>query len=189
MLYDLLKQNNMSVHQCSKKAGIPYMTLLELVHGKTSLLRCNTSTAYRLAKALNISMEELIEPYTRWEIDTGSWDNYKSTLQHMLQDMGDKAFIRDAVKNKVPFYYYQQKKIKECLYLVSMTDYLCRINHIKPYAGFGPFRSLKLENTLYPTDILLLESLGIMEKSEAEKHAIPEFLRHNIIEGDIRNVC
>lgn len=86
------------------------MTLLELVHGKTSLLRCNTRTAYRLSLALNINMEDLIEPYAKWEIDTESWDNYKSALQHMLKNMGDKPFILDAVKNKVPFYYCQQKK-------------------------------------------------------------------------------
>lgn len=189
MLQDLLKQNNLTVHQCSKKAGIPYMTLLELVHGKTSLLRCNTRTAYRLSLALNINMEDLIEPYAKWEIDTESWDNYKSALQHMLKNMGDKPFILDAVKNKVPFYYCQQKKIKECLYLVAMIDYLCRVNHIKLYAGFEPFRSMKLEDPKYPTDILLIDALGVMDKSESLKYAIPEFLRHNIIEGDIRNVC
>lgn len=48
---------------------------------------------------------------------------------------------------------------------------------------------MKLEDPIYPTDILLIDALGVMDKSESLKHAIPEFLRHNIIEGDIRNVC
>ena len=52
------------------------------------------------------------------------------------------------------------------------------------------FRQCKLEKVLYPLSLQAM-SLAVGKKDmqkEAEKSAIPEFLRFNIIESDVRNV-
>ncbi len=189
MLYDLIIKKKMSIHQCAQLAGIPYTTLRELAHAQTSMLKCRADTLYHLSRALGVSMDELLMPYIRWEIGEASWENYKSTLQHRLKSEGDKAFVQDVVKNMVPFYYYMKKQFAACLYLVALTDYICREHGIKPFAGFEMFRSMKLKNPILPSDAIMAQLLGMKQDQNLIKNAIPEFSRHNIIEGDVRNVC
>lgn len=57
------------------------------------------------------------------------------------------------------------------------------------YAGYDEYRNCELDNLLLPQDVRLVGKLGIDLEKEAMKHAIPEFLQFNILEGDIRNVC
>lgn len=57
------------------------------------------------------------------------------------------------------------------------------------YAGYDEYRNYELDNLLLPQDVRLVGKLGIDLEKEAMKHAIPEFLQFNILEGDIRNVC
>ncbi len=61
MIADLLKKNNLSIYQCSKASGIPYTTLSEIVNGKNKISKCSGETLYKLAKVLNVSIEELLE--------------------------------------------------------------------------------------------------------------------------------
>lgn len=189
MLYDLIIKNNMSVYECSKRSGIPYTTLRELAHEQTSMMKCHADTLYRLSKALGVAMEELLRPYIRWEIGDASWENYKSTLQHRLKHEGDKAFILDVVRNMVPFYYYRKRQFAPCLYLVALTDYVCRENDVKLFEGFEVFRSMKLKDTILPADAVMMKLLGMEPDPDLVKNAIPEFVRHNIIEGNVRDVC
>ena len=57
------------------------------------------------------------------------------------------------------------------------------------YAGYDEYRNYELDNLLLPQDVRLVGKLGIDLEKEAMKHASPEFLQFNILEGDIRNVC
>ena len=57
------------------------------------------------------------------------------------------------------------------------------------YAGYDEYRNYELDNLLLPQDVRLVGKLGIDLEKEAMKHAIPEFLQFNILEGDIRNGC
>ncbi len=61
MLIDYIIKNNETVYSISKKTGIPYSTLNDLVIEKTDIKKCSADTLYRLAKYLNISMEKLYE--------------------------------------------------------------------------------------------------------------------------------
>lgn len=51
-------------------------------------------------------------------------------------------------------------------------------------------RSAKLQNVIYPAGVLAMcASFASNEPMvESLKEAIPEFLRHNIIEAEVRNV-
>lgn len=56
----LLAQQNISRYQLSKSSGIPWATLADICSGKTKLERCNGSTLQKLARALHVSIEDLL---------------------------------------------------------------------------------------------------------------------------------
>ncbi len=60
-LVAILKKKNISVYRCSKESNVPYTTLLDIVKGKTKIEKCTAETVYRLAKTLDVAMEELLE--------------------------------------------------------------------------------------------------------------------------------
>ena len=76
----LLKQQNLSTYQCSKVSGIPYTTLLELVKGKTSVEKCAAETIYRLASALNTTMDELYKKLRSAEVRV-AFETFKNKLK------------------------------------------------------------------------------------------------------------
>ncbi len=54
-----MKQKNLSRYELSKKSGIPYTTLTDLIQKRTRLEKSNAETVYKLSKAMGISMDEL----------------------------------------------------------------------------------------------------------------------------------
>ena len=56
---DWMKQKNLSRYELSKKSGIPYTTLTDLIQKRTRLEKSNAETVYKLSKAMGISMDEL----------------------------------------------------------------------------------------------------------------------------------
>ena len=56
-----LSDMGLSKYRLSKNTGIPYMTLNDICSGKTKLQNCTAETVYRLAKAMDTTMEELLE--------------------------------------------------------------------------------------------------------------------------------
>ena len=56
---DWMKQKNLSRYELSKKSGIPYTTLTDLIQKRTRLEKSSAETVYKLSKAMEISMDEL----------------------------------------------------------------------------------------------------------------------------------
>ena len=56
----LMEQKGITRYRLSKLSGVPYTTLGDICSGKTELKKCNAETVYRLAKALGVTMEELL---------------------------------------------------------------------------------------------------------------------------------
>ena len=173
---ETLKEKNMSVYRLAKESRIPYATVNDICTGKASLEKCSGETIYKLAKALELSMEELLTPCL--------------LERSRLKELGDLNFIMDTLESGDIRMYYEKKWYPESLYLLAMLDYISRENHIALDREFDDIRQCKLEIVLYPLSLQAM-SLAVgkqdMQK-EAEKSAIPEFLRFNIIESDVRNV-
>ncbi len=55
----ILNEKKISTYQCSRQSNIPYTTLLELVKEKNSIEKCSAETIYRLAKELDMTMDEI----------------------------------------------------------------------------------------------------------------------------------
>lgn len=60
-LSKILEKKNISQYRLSKESGIAQATISEICNHKADIKKCNVDTVYHIAKALNISMESLIE--------------------------------------------------------------------------------------------------------------------------------
>ena len=57
----IIRQSGMTKYKVAKLSGVPHATLNDLCSGKSRIEKCSAETLYRIAKALNVSMESLIE--------------------------------------------------------------------------------------------------------------------------------
>ena len=69
-LMSLLKEKQLSVYQCAKESHVPYTTLLDIVKGRTRIEKCTAETLYKLAKTLNVAMEEFLAECFKENEDT-----------------------------------------------------------------------------------------------------------------------
>ena len=187
MLERLLNERQMSVYQCAKLSGIPYTTLLEIVRGKTDIGKCSAETVYRLASVLNVAMEDLLRDTIEVRVD---FEIFKSNVCHLVKDLSDIDYIIETLKADDVNRYWNKKWYPEAFYLLAMVDYLSRVNELPLCTKYDEIRTHSLKEPLYPRDVMLAEmlhsELDVREKSRQE--AIPEFLRFNIIESEVRNV-
>ena len=58
---EILTQTGMTKYRLQKLSGVPHATLSDLCSGKTQIEKCSGETLYRLAKALQVPMEVLLE--------------------------------------------------------------------------------------------------------------------------------
>lgn len=61
VLTELMAQRDMTKYRLAMKAKIPHATLNDICSGKTKIEKCSAETVYKLASALNVSMETLTE--------------------------------------------------------------------------------------------------------------------------------
>ena len=116
---------------------------------------------------------------------------YKSHICHRVKNEGDLNFILKTIKSDEIIRLFQKKWFPECFYLLAMVDYLCRENRIPICNKYDIIRSAKLKEIIYPSGIIMLCIAYNSDdpKKESLKEAIPEFLKYNIVESEIRNVC
>ena len=186
-IQDALKEKKMSIYRLAKASEVPYATLNDICNGKTKLEKCSAETIYRLAKALNVSMEELLAPCM---VKRPSFENFKSTVCHRVKEKGDIPFIIDTLEHQDIRTYYDRKWYPESLYLLAMLDYLSRENDVPLCDEYDDLRRCKLAEPVYPAGVRAMvaaaKSDAAMKRGVAA--AIPEFLRFNIVESEVRNV-
>ena len=86
--------------------------------------------------------------------------------------------------------YWEKKWYPEAFYILAMVDYLSRINEIPLCTRYNDIRSQSLKKPLYPRDVVMAAKLhsSIDLREQCMREAIPEFLRFNIVESEVRNV-
>lgn len=191
---ELLEQKKISKYRLWKESGVPQATISDICTGKTRIEKCSAETIYRIATVLDVSMERLIAPAVQnvdQERRRPSFEVFKSNTCHKVKDMGDIPFIIQLLKTNQIRELYEKKWYPEALYLLAMLDYLSRVNNVPICKNYNDIRNSKLQRPIYPSSVIILCK---MMKSDAPKEecirlAIPEFLRFNIVESEVRNVC
>ena len=183
----LLDQQGLTKYRLSKISGVPYATVNDICNGKVKVEKCSVETVYRLSRALNTTMETFIEDAV--ECRSG-FETFKSNICHQVHDMGDISFIIDTLKSGRIRKYFDKQWYPESLYLLAMVDYLSRENSLPLCKDYNDIRAVRLQTTIYPSSILALcAAINSDEpKNESAEASIPEFIRFNIVEGEVRNV-
>lgn len=183
----LVKDKHISLYQLSKNSDVPYMTINDLINNKTSIAKCNAKTVYKIAKALDTSVEELIEPYIKTR---PSFELFKSNVCHKLKELGDIDFLAYLIDSDEITEYYNLEWYPECFYLLAILDYISRINNVPLCSEYDKLRSMKLSSVIYPSSILAICMATNTDyaKKEAFENSIPEFKRFNIVENEVRNI-
>ena len=186
MLKLYIESKGLSLYQCSKLSGVPYATLNELCNHKSSIEKCNVGTIYKICKALDISVDEFLDNCFEPRID---FENFKSNICQKVKNR-EEQFILDTIKNKTILKYWEKEWFPEALYTLAMLDYLCRKNEVPICNTYEVLRHKKLSNTIYPQSVIALSmTSGKQAFIDAKNNAIPEFLRHNIVEGEVESVA
>ena len=182
-----MAQQNLSIYRLAKTSGVPYATLNDICNGKAKLEKCSAETVYRLARALDVSMEELLAPYLT---KRSSFELFKSNVCHRLKELGDVDFLIKTIESGEVADYYGRGWYPECLYLLAMVDYVSRVNGVPLCADYDKLRLMKLRSPLYPSGVLAAAAVAKSDKPkrDALRAAIPEFMRFNIVENEVRNV-
>ena len=188
IISEQLKKKNMTKYRLSKISGVPQATINDICSGKADLEKCSAGTLYKLAKVLDTTIEEMLE--SAYPEHRSSFETFKSNTCHHVKDMGDLDFIVDVLEHDRVRALYEKKWYPEALYLLAMLDYLCRENSLPVCEKYNDIRRSKLEKPIYPVGVIInsevLKSEAPMRT--AKQQAIPEFLRFNIIESEVRNV-
>ena len=191
---EVLAQKNITKYRLWKESGVPQATISDICTGKTSIEKCSAETIYRIAKVLDVSMESLVAPAVQRaeeERRRPSFELFKSNTCHMVKDMGDIPFIIQLLETNQIRKLYEKKWYPEALYLLAMLDYLSRENHVPICKNYNDIRTAKLQRPVYPSSVVIMcKTLkSDVPKEECYRMAIPEFLRFNIVESEVRSVC
>jgi hypothetical protein len=120
-----------------------------------------------------------------------AFETFKSNVCHSVKALGDLGFLIDTLETGRIRELYDKGWHVESLYMLAMADYLSRENGLPLCSDFDDIRRARLQRTIYPAGVLAmcaaLKSDG--PKADSLSEAIPEFLRHNIVEAEVRNVC
>ncbi len=187
LINDKLIEKNMTMYRLSKESGVPQATLNDICSGKTDLEKCAAGTLYKIAKVLNVSVEDILDSAN---IIRSEFETFKSNTCHYVKDMGDIDFMIDVLETDQISALYKKRWYPEAFYLLAMVDYLSRENNIPLCTKYDDLRTKKLQKPIYPAGVLLtsevLKSDEPIKKAEAD--AIPEFKKFNIMESEVRNV-
>ena len=99
-LNSLLAQNNMTKYQLAKKTGLTQSRVSSFFSGKTKIESCRFETAYLIAKALNVSMEQL---YLCGEDPIKVFDRYKTPSEDEMP-----VFLKISIGN-----WYKSMKLQD----------------------------------------------------------------------------
>lgn len=188
LINEQLEKRNMTKYRLSRESGVPQATINDICSGKADLEKCAAGTLYKLAKVLEVSIEEILD--SAKDDYRSAFETFKSNTCHYVKDMGDLDFMIRVLESNEIRILYDKHWYPEALYLLAMLDYLSRVNGIPLCTKYDDIRTKRLSKPLYPADVRLtsevLKSDTPMRK--AEQNAIPEFLCFNIIESEVRSV-
>lgn len=188
-LNEILAQRGMTQYKLAKTSGVPNTTINDICSGKTKIEKCSAETLYKLSKPLRVSMEELLKGGAEMEYRS-TFDVFKSNVCHQVKDMGDLDFVIHTLEADQIRKYFDKEWYPESFYLLAMVDYLSRENDLPLCREYDDIRAKRLAEPIFPLSVVMAEAATNNNrwKDDSIRNAIPEFMRFNIIESEVRNV-
>lgn len=185
MLKEYLQQRHISIKAISDGTGIAYSTVNYIVNNRTPIEKCTGETLHKIAQFLNISMDQLYDMNCRFTLQ--DFEVFKSEIAHAIKSSSQIDFLIETLQSNVIEKYWNDNRKVQALYLLSMVDYLSRINKIPVCTKYKDLRSACIKPMIVPLSVRL-QSIAMEGEKMDYSDCIPEFLAHGIVEGDIFNV-
>lgn len=190
---DMLKEKGMTKYRLAVLSGVPHATLNNICSGQARIEKCAADTLYKLAKVLNVTIEDLIADSMKGADtvqNTLPFELFKSNVCHRVKDNGDIPFIVETLKSDEIRSYYNKKQYPQAFYLLAMVDYLSRENDLPLCNVYSDMRKQRLADPIYPQSVLVMAKVMDDDEiiTESLENAIPEFRNFNIAENEVRNV-
>ena len=184
---ELLKEKNITGYELSKRSGIPYSTISDLINGKTYIGNVTIKNGISIANALNMDVEDLAVLDAERFVE---FIYFRNETLNELKRSGIETFVDEIIKAKEIDYYYKNGGYPYAYYLLALIDYLCRIDDRPIYTKrYNNIRKERLEKAFFVgSDIIHFDTIEEAEKEIGIK-VIPEFAKFNIIEEDVFNVA
>ena len=180
------------MYKLAKNSGVPYSTINDICSGKTQIEKCSAETVFRLARALDLSMENLMPDFLNGQDrERPAFEQFKNSIRHQVKRLGDLDFIVQTLQSNQIRDLFNKKWYPDSLYLLAMLDYLSRLNNLPLYKKYNDLRACKLEKVLYPTGLIMTAEIFKNRQlyDDSVNYSIPEFIRFNIVETEIRDVA
>ena len=192
MLRAILQTKEMSLYELEKTSSISHATLSDIYNEHSNIDKCSIAVINKIAKALHLSMDSLYdfllyEDMSLFAFDT-SFDLFKSNICHELKNLGDLDFLKKYLINNEIVKLYKDKEYPKSLYLLSLVDYLSKENNIPLASEYDEIRNKRLNKIYVSKSLYLLLKSRIVKVSDVLKECLHDFLKHNIVEAEIRNV-
>lgn len=197
-LKELMKEKNMTRAGLSQASSIPESTLRDILNNKTRLDRCEAATLMCIANALDTTVEDILinnweermddiaEPRKKTLHDQNPLLDFYALVDNTLHKLGrcsETAFVRSVCECRWIEMFFDAGQYRFALFLLGLTDYLCRKNKLRLSSRFNDYRSRCLDQPVYSMRTLEESSdLSAYEKARknAEANALPEFARFRI---------
>ena len=182
----------MSLYKLEKESNISHATLSDLCNEKTNIENCSASLLYRIASALKMSMKKLYDILTYDNLDDFAYDReydlFKNNICVELKNIGEDEFLKKYLTNNRIRELYSANQLPECMYLLSMVDYLLNKKDLPLLKDFSDIRGFRLNKIYVSESVYRLLEQKAVKYTDLYNDAIPVFLIHNIIEADINDV-
>ena len=197
-LKELMKEKNMTRAGLSHASSIPESTLRDILNNKTQLDRCEAATLMCIADALDTTVEDILinnweermddiaEPRKKTLHDQNPLLDFYALVDNTLHKLGkcsETAFVRSVCECRWIEMFFDVGQYRFALFLLGLTDFLCRKNQLRLFSRFNDYRSRCLDQPVYSMRTLEESSdLSAYEKARkhAEANALPEFARFRI---------
>lgn len=122
------------------------------------------------------------------------FDMFKSNVCHELKRFrDDELFIATIFKEDRISQCWNNEKYLEALYYYSLIDYLRRVNNLNFNMPYEKLKDVKLKKVVLPTEVIMVDDLDknydYPTCKACIKDSLPEFIKHNIAECEVRNVA
>ena len=163
-----LSDKHISIRKLSVITGLPYATVYGIVNGKINLEECQYKTLKPIAAYFELSVDDLVYHYEDFQ-------TFRNNLHHRLVKEDELEVIADLLENKTIDYFCSHEDYLKALYLLALVDYVLKKNNYPVCREYAFLRRQKLKKPYYVGG----------RSAEKELKCIPEFVMHNIYEGDL----
>ena len=189
---DIFNELDCNVDFFAFTSGIPESTLSDILNGETDLRYCQAKTINKLAKAMDLTVDEILhlEPVSRLWTPSPRFDpvhefdnapffaSFRRETLDKIKRYGEEEYVFSTLRSGWAEELYAEEDYPEALYTMGLVDYLAARNKMLRITRYDKYRGDMMK---VPVLASTAEPLPAYSQTVLLK-AIPQLLKFNFIE-------